>query len=279
MPHRRISRANAGLFARLPSRLGAQHHGMSMTAHSARTAVHTHVLGRLSAGLLCLPLLCLPLLAAAPAAAAPARQDLRELRVLAEAFLLSQAESLPGMPSVTVGPPDSRLQLARCDAPQAYLPSGARNLGKTTVGIRCASPVTWNVYLPATISVTTRYLVSVSPLAQGQRLGSADLALREGDLASLPSGVLTDPSQAQGRTLQLPVAAGMPLSRAMLKSQPVVQPGQLVRLVAEGLGFSVSSEARALTGGAEGDAVQARTAGGQVVTGIAQADGVLAVRY
>lgn len=207
------------------------------------------------------------------------RQDLGVLRVLAEQFLLAQAASLPGTPSATVGPPDSRLQLARCPAPQAYAPAGAKAIGKTTVGIRCDAPVQWNVFLPASVSVKTSYLASAAPLPQGQRLGSADLVTKQGDLATLPAGVLTDLAQARGRTLQLPVSAGVPLSRAMLRSQPVVQPGQQVRLVAQGTGFSVSSEARALTGGAEGDVVQARTAGGHVVAGVAQADGVLAVRY
>ncbi len=237
---------------------------MSLSAHSAI---------RWSLALLCWQ----PALAGAQAS--PPRQDLAELRSLAEQFLRTQAASLPGTPTVKVGAPDGRLQLARCDAPQAYLPNGARTLGKTSVGVRCQAPVVWNVLLPASVSVQTAYLVSSAPLAQGQRLGSADVALRQGDLASLPAGVLTDPAQLQGRSLQLPVAAGIPLARTMLKSQPVVQPGQAVRLVAQGPGFSVSSEARALTGGAEGDPVQARTAGGQVVTGIAQADGALAVRY
>ncbi|MCM0045342.1 MAG: flagellar basal body P-ring formation protein FlgA [Burkholderiaceae bacterium] len=224
----------------------------------------------------CLPLLALLVPAAAPAAE---RQDLGQLRELAEQFLLAQAASLPGTPSVRVGPPDSRLQLARCDAPQAFAPGGARVVGKTTVGIRCDAPVQWNVFLPATVGVKTGYLASAAPLSHGQRLGSADVVTKHGDLATLPAGVLTDIEQAQGRTLQQPVAAGVPLSRAMLRSQPVVQPGQQVRLVAQGRGFSVSSEARALTGGAEGDLVQARTAGGQVVAGVAQADGVLAVKY
>ncbi len=217
-------------------------------------------------------------LATAPLHAAD-RQDLGELRLLAEQFLLAQAAGLPGTPAAKVGPPDSRLQLARCDGPQAYAPAGAKAIGKTTVGIRCDAPVQWNVFLPATVSVRTTYLASAALLSQGQRLGGADLVARQGDLATLPAGVLTDPAQAQGRTLQQPVAAGVPLSRAMLRSQPVVQPGQQVRLVAQGTGFSVSSEARALTGGAEGDLVQARTGGGQVVAGIAQADGALAVKY
>lgn len=221
----------------------------------------------------------LPMVLPMTSARANDRQDLGVLRVLAKQFLLAQAASLPGTPSATVNPPDSRLQLAHCPAPQAYAPGGAKTIGKTTVGIRCDAPVQWNVFLPATVSVKTSYLASAAPLPQGQRLGSADLVTKQGDLATLPAGVLTDLAQARGRTLQLPVSAGVPLSRAMLRSQPVVQPGQQVRLVAQGTGFSVSSEARALTGGAEGDIVQARTAGGQVVAGVAQADGVLVVRY
>lgn len=249
---------------------------MSISAHATK-ATMTMLLPR------CLLALTLSLPALAPAqttpAPAPARQDLGQLRAAAEQFLLGQAASLPGKPSVKASPPDSRLQLARCDAPQAYLPDGARLLGKTSVGIRCVAPVAWNVYLPATVSVTTTYVASAAPLTQGQRLGSGDLVLRQGDLATLPAGVLTEAAQAEGRQLQLPVAAGIPLSRSMLKSQPVVQPGQQVRLVAQGPGFTIASEGRALTGGAEGDLVQARTAGGQVVAGIAQADGVLAIRY
>ncbi len=206
------------------------------------------------------------------------RQDIGALKSLAEAFLLAQASNLPGTASVKLKDPDPRLNLPACAVPETWMPQGSKALGKTSVGIRCAQPA-WNLLLPATVSVTTRYVASAAPLAQGQKLGSADLVLREGDLASLPPGVLTDLAQAQGRTLQMPLAAGMPLSRTQLKSQPVVQKGQPVRLVANGNGFSVSGEGRALTSGAEGDLVQARTASGQLVAGVAQADGVLSVRY
>ena len=207
-----------------------------------------------------------------------ARQDIAALKSLAEGYLLAQAAVLPGSASVKLKDPDPRLNLPACAAPEAWMPPGSKALGKTSVGIRCAQPA-WNLLLPATVSVTTRYVASAAPLAQGQKLGSADLVLREGDLASLPPGVLTDLAQGQGRTLQMPLAAGMPLSRTQLKSQPVVQQGQPVRLVANGNGFSVSGEGRALTSGAEGDLVQARTASGQLVAGVAQADGVLSVRY
>ncbi len=207
------------------------------------------------------------------------RQDLVVLQQTAEQFLLAQAAMQPGSVSVRVTPPDNRLHLARCDALQAYLASGARALGKTTVGVRCMAPVTWHVHLPATVSVTVGYVASAAPLAAGQRLGGAHLVLRQGDLATLPAGVLTDPAQAQGRALQWSVIAGTPLSQAMLKTIPVVQSGQPVRLVAQGPGFSVSGEGRALGTGGAGDLVQARTPNGQVIGGIAQADGTLLVGY
>lgn len=207
-----------------------------------------------------------------------ARQDVAALKSLAESFLLAQAANFPGTASVKLKDPDPRLNLAACPAPEAWMPQGSKALGKTSVGIRCAQP-TWSVLLPATVSVMTNYVASAAPLGQGQKLGTNDLVLRQGDLGTLPPGVLTDLAQAQGRTLQIPLAAGMPLSRSQLKSQPVVQQGQPVRLVASGNGFSVSGEGRALTSGAEGDLVQARTASGQLVAGVAQADGVLSVRY
>lgn len=225
-----------------------------------------------------LALLVLPWLARADTRTA-ARQDLGVLMQVAERFLLEQVTVMPGTASVKVTPPDNRLQLARCDAPEPYLASGAKMLGRTSVGVRCASPVAWNVFLPATVSVTVSYVASASPLPQGQRLTAADLILKQGDLAQLPAGVLTDTAQAQGRSLQLAVAAGTPLSRAMLKTVILVQAGQPVRLVAQGAGFSVSAEGRAVTAGGEGDLVQARTPSGQVIGGIVQADGSLMVKY
>ena len=207
------------------------------------------------------------------------RQDPAALRLLAEQFLLSQAASMPGVPTVQVNEPDARIKLAACNAPEAFLMSSSRLIGNTTVGVRCSAPVVWTVYLPARLSMAVDYVSSALPLAQGQRLGASDLIIKKGDLANLPAGVLTDASQAIGRSINLPVSAGMPITRATLRKQVVVQQGQAVRLQASGAGFSISSEGRALTTGYEGDAVQARTLSGQLITGLAQADGSLSIRY
>lgn len=206
-------------------------------------------------------------------------QNPAALRTLAEQFLLAQAANMPGVPTVQVSEPDPRLKLAACDMPQAFLLASAPAFGKTTVGIRCGAPVAWTIYLPARIGATVSYVSSALPFSQGQKLGMADLVMKKGDLASLPAGVLTDVAQAIGRTVNLPLSAGMPLTRSALRSQPVVQQGQSVRVIATGVGFSISSEGRALTMGHEGDVVQVKTASGQLIAGLAQPDGSLAVRY
>lgn len=230
---------------------------------------------------LCL-LLCLLALALviprAHAQAAP-RQDLRALRAQAAEFLAAHAANLPGKATVSVNQPDPKLALAACEAPQFSLAPGARAYGKTTLVASCSAPVVWSVYLAATVKLISSYVVAAAPLAQGQRLSEADLTVRQADLASLPAGVLTDPAQGRQRSLLLPVAAGMPVTQSMLRREIVVKAGQSVRLLAQGPGFEISAEAQALSAGAEGEIVRARTASGQVVSGLAQADGVLALHY
>ena len=224
-------------------------------------------------------LVVLLLSATAQATPSSVKQDLPQLRAQAEAFLLAQATALPGRARVSVSDPDTRLQLSTCESLHWSLAPGARLLGKTTVLAQCSAPVVWSVYLQATVSVFSLYVSAARPLAQGQRPGEADLMLKEADLASLPAGVLTDIALAQQSSLRVPVSAGMPVTQAMLRREPLIQPGQTVRLVAKGQGFAISTEARALTAGAEGELVRARTAGGQVVSGVAQADGAVCLHY
>jgi flagella basal body P-ring formation protein FlgA len=168
------------------------------------------------------------------------RQDTAVLREAAEQFLRTQTAGLPGNVEITVNQFDPHLNLAACAAPQAFLPNGARAWGRTSVGVRC--------------TVT-------------------------GDLTTLPAGVVTDPAQAIGRTVAGSLAAGAPLRIDQLRTQMVVQQGQTVRLVTSGQGFRVSSEGRALTNGSDGQVIQARTQGGQMVSGIARMGGVVEVAY
>jgi flagella basal body P-ring formation protein FlgA len=210
---------------------------------------------------------------------APARQDAAALRATVEQFLLTQGAGLPGEVSVKVGAVDPRTALAHCPAPEAFLQPGARAWGKTTVGVRCTAPSVWTIYIQAQVNVKADYVAAAVPLAQGQALEQGQLMLVKGDIAAMPNGIITDMAQAIGRTPTVSLAAGTPLRLDTLKSKPVVQQNQAVRLVLNGNGFSVSSEGRAIGTAGEGQVVQVRTASGTVVSGTAKAGGMVEVAF
>ena len=216
-------------------------------------------------------------LALAQAAPAPGRQNLASLRSMVEQYLQAQSAGLPGTVSVTVGALDQRMSLAYCPTPQAFQQPGARTIGKTTVGLRCSAPTPWTIYVQAQVSVQAEYVAAAMPLVQGQAIEAAQLVMVKGDLGMLPNGVVTDMALAIGRTSSMSLAAGTALRVDLLKSKPVVQQGQAVRVVSSGAGFKVSAEARAIGTAAEGQVVQARTQAGAIVSGVARAGGVVEV--
>lgn len=209
----------------------------------------------------------------------PQKQNLQVLQQVAEQFLASQTSGLPGSVTITIDPADPRLTLASCLEPQAFMPNGGRLWGRTTVGVKCVAPSPWTIYLRANVQVISDYLVAAVPLAQGQTISASDITRIRGDMSSLPSGVITEEAQVVGRVANMSLRAGTPLRMDAIRNQRVVQQGQSVRVVSIGPGFQISTEARAMTNANEGQMAQARTAAGQVVSGIAKAGGILEINY
>ncbi|WP_322403744.1 flagellar basal body P-ring formation chaperone FlgA [Massilia luteola] len=207
------------------------------------------------------------------------RQNINALRTVVEQFLHTQTAGLPGTVTVKVGAIDARTALAACPAPEAFLQPGARAWGKTTVGVRCTAPSNWTLFVQAQVNVQADYVAAALPLAQGQPIEQSQLVLVKGDIASMPNGIITDMAQALGRTPTVSLAAGTPLRLDTLRSRPVVQQGQAVRLVSNGNGFSVSAEGKAIGNASDGQIVQVRTPGGAVVSGTARAGGMVEVAF
>lgn len=228
---------------------------------------------RLSRLLLLAPaLLAAPPLLHAGQAAEPVEQSAR-------ALLERQGAGLPGQVEIEVGKLDPANRLPPCAELEAFLPTGVRAWGRINVGVRCASPVNWTVYLPAHVRVVTDYVVTREALRRGQIIGPGDIGTERGDLTALPDNTLTDPSRAIGVHAAQSVAAGQPLRVDMLRLPPAVERGQTVRVVGSGSGFSVSGEGRALNRAGDGESVRVRLANGQIVTGIARAGGIVEMRF
>ena len=196
----------------------------------------------------------------------------------AERHVRLQTQGLPGKVSITMGKLDVS-RLPPCSAMEAFTPPGSRLSGKTYIGVRCLGPAVWSVLVPVQIAVTGNYVTTTRPLAAGQILQAGDLSTLSGDMASLPTGIVTDPRLAIGKTLRNSLGAGQPLRGDQLLAPLVIRQGQTVRVISQGTGFAVSSEGKAINNAAEGQLAQIRMNSGQTVSGIARADGTVEISF
>ncbi|WP_296227926.1 flagellar basal body P-ring formation chaperone FlgA [Ralstonia sp. UBA689] len=231
----------------------------------------------------------------APAAAAPATQPAaapttiqgpNAIHMQIQQQLQSQLDILGGTndagaprASVEVGPVDPRVANQPCDQIDLMLPAANRLRGRIQVGVRCRSPHAWAAWVPATIQITGTYYVAARQLPPGKTLDMGDLEAHTGDLSMLPPSVVQQPADVVGRVLLTSAAANQPLRTENLRLPIAVQAGQTVKLVAEGGGFQVTSDGRAMNQAAVGQVAQVRTANGNVVSGIAQSAGVVAIQF
>ena len=218
---------------------------------------------------------------AAPAPIDPAlAQHLQALARQAAAQVWGRdAQSSPGMQTavprieVEIGQLDARLVLAPCQQIEPYVPVGARMAGRTRMGLRCLQGSSkWNVYLPLTVKIFGRALVTSTALPGGTVVRAHHLAEAEVDLAVSAEPVIQSAELVLGRTLAKPLAAGDAFRSTDLKARHWFAAGETVKVVAIGPGFSVSAQGLALGPGLEGQPTRVRTESGRIVTGMPTAE-------
>ena len=121
--------------------------------------------------------------------------------------------------------------------------------------------------LPVRVAVYGRAVVANGPLPAGVNLSQEQLALADIDIAAEPGAVFTDPALLVGRTLGRPLQAAEAVRTPALKSRQWFAAGETVQVLAVGPGFSVASEAQALSAGVEGQEVRVRFESGRVASG------------
>ena len=198
--------------------------------------------------------------------------EVQQLARQAASVVWGQGAQAPRI-EVEVGRLDPRLTLAPCQQIVPYLPAGARPLGRTRVGLRCAQgAVAWNVSLPIVVRLWAPSLAAATALPAGTQLEARHLVTAEVDLAERPDPAIAQAGAVLGRTLARGLAAGEALRRGDLKTRQYFSAGDTVRIVAVGPGYAVSSEGQALGPGLEGQTARVRTEGGRIVSGTATAD-------
>jgi flagella basal body P-ring formation protein FlgA len=218
--------------------------------------------------LLCLLSRCLPVLAA----------DSATILDTAEQHIRLQTKNLPGKITITMGQVDAS-RLSPCSTLEAYTPQGSKIIGRTHIGVRCLSPNSWTVLVPAQIAVAGNYVTSSRPLIAGQVIKESDLVTLSGDVSHLPAGVANSPSDVVGKTVRNSLGAGETIRFDQLVAPIVIRQGQTVRVISKGDGFSVSAEGKAINNAAIGQPAQIRMNSGQTLTGTARADGTVEIEF
>jgi flagella basal body P-ring formation protein FlgA len=169
---------------------------------------------------------------------------------------------------VAVGALDSRLKLAPCGNIEMYVPPGSRLWGHGRVGLRCLDGmVRWNVSVPVTVKAFGNAWVVRSQIMAGSTVAQNDVVQSEVDWAEDTNPVLLDPALWLGQTATRTLTTGQVLRQGVLRATQVFQAGSQVRVVAEGQGFQVSSDAQALSAGVVGQLARVRMDSGRITSG------------
>jgi flagella basal body P-ring formation protein FlgA len=170
---------------------------------------------------------------------------------------------------VKVGNLDSRLKLAPCGNVEPYLPAGSRLWGRTRVGLRCIDGMSrWNVSLPVTVNAYGNAWVIKGSVASGAAIAEDDVMEAEVNWAEEASPVIRDKALWVGQIATRQLTTGQTLRQSMVRPAQVFQAGAQVRVLAQGPGFQISSDAQALSAGVVGQVARVKMENGRVSSGV-----------
>lgn len=196
----------------------------------------------------------------------PTLQPLDDIQRTAHAFLTAQHRDREEPPKVRLQSLDHRLRLPKCQAVlEAFLPSGARTVGNTSVGVRCPDAKPWSIYLSANVQVHDQVLIARRFLRRGTILSATDFQFERRELSTLPGGYETDPQQLIGRQLQRALMTGRVISPRAVKMMPAVRRGETVTLIAGQSGIEITSSGIALSDASIGERLRVRNESSQRV--------------
>lgn len=157
-----------------------------------------------------------------------------------------------------------------CDAPAFSTPGNSRLWGNMSVMMRCGND---KRFVQVAVSATGEYIVATRTLPRGSTLSAESLTLKRGRLDRLPSHAITALDSAIGAVTLRDILPDIPLTGSMVRQPWRVRGGTQVRVIAQGEGFSINSEGRALNNAAAGQAARVRMTSGQIVTGTVDSQG------
>jgi flagellar basal body P-ring formation protein FlgA len=207
-------------------------------------------------------------------------EPLGAIRAAAVSYIRSQLPPNSGVTQIAAGELDNRLRLTRCaTAPRVEsAAASSASLARSTVGVSCAGPVRWTVYVPVTVVRRVPVLVLRHAVARDSHLNAADVTVETRTLTGLGAAFLGSPAELGGRRVERTLPAGTPLTVDMFEPDLIVRRGQDVMLVVQANGIEVRAAGRALQDAAAGGRLKVvNLSSEKVIEGVAESSDVVRV--
>ena len=138
------------------------------------------------------------------------------------------------------------------------VPPNTPYLGHTPVEVifNPGKPGEKKVWVSAYLEVLSPVVVTRRPMARHEIVSMEDVCLEDRDLAQVSAGAMTDVSEVGGQRLRRTVGIGTVLRSVMLENPPLVQRGDLVRLLIETETLKITALGRVDERGGRGDTVR-----------------------
>jgi len=152
---------------------------------------------------------------------------------------------------------DSRLKLNQCSLPlEVYLPTGSRDIGRLTVGVKCTDTSPWSLHVPVTVTVYKNVVVAAKALSRGNLLTESDIKRVKYNMSQLPAGYIEEPTYGLGMEIKRRLSPGTPLTTSMMRKPKIIKRGQQVSIVARAGSMEVRMSGKALANGAVGERIR-----------------------
>ena len=185
-------------------------------------------------------------------------QSHQSLRKAAITFLESELATTPDA-EISVHDFDKRLRLHQCSEPlQTFWPLGNKQLGSTTVGIRCNGDKPWKIFVGAHIHIYKYVWVSKTSLNRNQVLDLASVNKEKRDITRLPGGYLLADTPIAGMQIKRNIPANQILTNAILGSQKIIKRGDRITIISRFNGIEVRATGIALSDGSKGERIKVK---------------------
>ena len=198
--------------------------------------------------------------AAANAEQVRATQSIDSIRRTAEDFVRDAVKSLVAKDArllVDAAELDARLRLDECAAAlQAFTLNDSPVTARTTVGVRCAAPTAWTIYVPVVVESEMNVYVTRASLTRDAHINVQDLTIERRRVGGFGDAYFNNAESLRERHLKRNIASGTVLTNDLLVRDLAIKRGQQVTLVFDTHGLLVQAPGLAMSDGAIADRVR-----------------------